>query len=152
MYTAPTQKALRMIRARISTAAIVDSLAQHVLSHRICNCIRLHQTAYMFAPCNHILTPHSLSTRLCLGRIIKESPKSRTPGLAPSNYSIHPSPMAIQQVTYFLKLTLRDTALFNEVQYWTRQPIATFLFHHLSSDHDTVGFSPLSPTEAFFVS
>lgn len=47
---------------------------------------------------------------------------------------------------------LRDTALFNEVQYWTRQPIATFLFHHLSSDHDTVGFSPLSPTEAFFVS
>lgn len=37
-------------------------------SHRICNCIRLHRTAYMFAPCNHILTPHSLSTRLCCTR------------------------------------------------------------------------------------
>jgi hypothetical protein len=31
MYTAPIQEALQMIRARISTAAIVDSLAQHVL-------------------------------------------------------------------------------------------------------------------------
>jgi transcriptional regulator GlxA family with amidase domain len=31
MYTAPIQEALQMIRARISRAAIVDSLAQHVL-------------------------------------------------------------------------------------------------------------------------
>jgi hypothetical protein len=31
MYTAPIQEALQMIRARISTAVIVDSLAQHVL-------------------------------------------------------------------------------------------------------------------------
>ena len=31
MYTAPIQEALQMVRSRISTAAIVDSLAQHVL-------------------------------------------------------------------------------------------------------------------------
>ncbi|KAJ0124112.1 Protein FAR-RED IMPAIRED RESPONSE 1 [Fusarium oxysporum f. sp. albedinis] len=31
MYTAPIQEALQMVRSRISRAAIVDSLAQHVL-------------------------------------------------------------------------------------------------------------------------
>lgn len=59
---------IQYVELRVAILGTLDVTffpTDHTASATASDCIK---TAYTFTPCNHILTPHSLSTRLCCTR------------------------------------------------------------------------------------